>query len=97
MRAREPPYLSLESNPKSTIGRASESGKSEHLGILLIRQIVDTPESRESRINFVLGSKIHEDVILNVEIRAAEIQFFARVLEFRFDLWSRSFLSQKLR
>ena len=35
------------------------------------------------RIDFVFRREIHERVILDVEIRRAEIQFFARVDEFR--------------
>jgi serine/threonine-protein kinase len=80
------PYRALlESNPKSAVSRASQSGKSEHLGVLLVRQVVDSRENRDARIDFVLRCEIHEGVILDVEVRSAEIQFLPRVDEFRFD------------
>ena len=36
------------------------------------------------RIDFVFRREVHKSVIFDIEIRAAEIQFLARVDEFRF-------------
>ena len=63
---------------------ASQARKTKHLGVMFVCQIVDLSEDRDVRIDFVFGCEVHEGIILNVEIRSAEIQFFPRIHELRF-------------
>ena len=59
----------LEPDLHSPVYRAAERRKSEHLRIMLVRQIVDATENGQMRADFVFRGKIHEAVILDVEIR----------------------------
>src|ERR1700738_3902190 len=76
-----------KANFHSAIRRASQSWKSsgggmlriEDLRIMFVRQIIDPAEDRHVRINFVFGGKVHEVIILNVEVPLAEIQLFPRI------------------
>ena len=44
-------------------GRASQRGKTKHLCVMFVRQIVDPAEDRPVWINFVLRGKVDEAVI----------------------------------
>ena len=48
-------------------------------------QVVDPTEDRHMWIDFIFGGNVEETVVLNIEVRSAEIQFFARVDKLRFD------------
>lgn len=51
---------------------------------MFVRKIVDPSEDRHVRIHFVFGCEVHEGIILNVEIRPAEIQFLPCIHELCF-------------
>ena len=63
-------------------GRASQRGKTKHLCVMFVRQIVDPAEDRPVWINFVLRGKVDEAVVFDVEIRATKIYFLAEPLRF---------------
>src|SRR6266508_1986360 len=77
-------HFQLEAQLYSSVRGAPKIWKAKDLRVMLIHQIVDSTEERKVRIHFVFGCEVNEAVILNVEIRSTEIDFFARVHELRF-------------
>ena len=57
----------------SAVSRTTERRKTEHFGVMFVRQIVDPAEDRQVRIDVVFRREIDEVVILDVEVRSAEI------------------------
>jgi hypothetical protein len=64
---------SLEPHLESAVGRAAQSRETKHLGILLVPEIFDSAKNAEVRIHFVLRHKVHNRVILDVEVWSAEV------------------------
>src|SRR5206468_8404037 len=80
-----------ESHFDSSIRRAAKCGKTKNLRVMFVGQIVDPAEDRQMWIQFVFHRNVDEAVIFDVEIRAAEIQFFARVYKLCFCCGAQSF------
>src|SRR5438477_10235539 len=75
----------------SSVRGASQCRETENLRVMFIRQIVDPAEDRQMWVYFVFRRNVDEVVIFDVEIRAAEIQFFARVYKLCFCCGAQSF------
>src|ERR1051325_4381644 len=80
-----PPVGESERHTHTAVSRSTQRRESKDLGVMFVCQIVDSPEDCEVRIELILRGDIDERIILNIEIRSAEIQFFTRIHEFRFD------------
>src|SRR6266487_4935317 len=70
---------------------ASQCGKTENLRVMFVRQIVDPAEDRQMWVHFIFRRNVDEPIIFDVEIRSAEIQFFARVYKLCFRCGAESF------
>src|SRR6266513_2100797 len=80
-----------ESHFEPSVGGASQRGETENLRVMFVGQIVDPGEDRQVWIHFVFRRNVDEAVIFDVEVWAAEIQFFARVHELCFCCGAQSF------
>src|SRR4051812_19745292 len=65
--------------------RPSECGKTKDLRVVFVTEIVYPSEHGHPAVDLVLGRDVHERVIFDIEVRTAEIQFFAGVYELRLD------------
>src|SRR5436190_23699852 len=79
------PSIDLELHLHSAVGPASQRGEAKDLGVLLVPEIFDPAKNAELLIHFVLRDEIHHGVILDIEVRTAEVQFLPRINEFRLD------------
>src|SRR4051794_9943621 len=81
--ARVPPISKPQLH--SAVTRGAERGKSEHLRVMLARQIISASEDRHVPIDFVFGRNVQEIVIFDVDVRSEEerINFLTRIHPFR--------------